>query len=128
MSHTTISYECGIPIDCIDDFQLVVAKRGIDLFNVMNMSNYTFVQVPALQYYGRRSKVGEGGRYSTRLFFNEGDGRVIIIEYTWSKDKGGLLKSVKDLMVDREYSSDTHESLVECLISLDGESLLALTY
>ena len=92
------------------------------------MSNYTFVQVPALQYYGRRSKVEGGGRYNTRLFFNEGEGRVIIIEYTWSKDKGGLLKSVKDLMVDREYSSDTHESLVECLISLDGESLLALTY
>ena len=55
----------------------------------MNMCDYTFVQVPALQYFGRRSKVGEGGRYSTRLFFNQGEGMVTIIEYTGSKDKGG---------------------------------------
>jgi hypothetical protein len=55
----------------------------------MNMCDYTFVQVPAQQYYGRRSKVGEGGLYRTRLFFNQGEGRVIIIEYTWSKERGG---------------------------------------
>ena len=92
------------------------------------MCDYTFVQVPAQQYYGRRSKVGERGQYSTSLFFNQGDGRVIIIEYTWSKDKGGLLQSVKEVMIDLDYTSDTHESLVECMISLDGENLLALTY
>lgn len=94
----------------------------------MNMRDYTFVQVPAMQYYGRRSKVGKDGQYVTRLFFNQGDGCVVIIEYSWSKGKGGSLKSVKSLMIDRDYTSDMHESLVDCLIFIDGENILAMTY